>query len=346
MRAAVAAIKGNRMKSCRYIQLGTAILAALAVAACEPGAAPARDRSVGFDASTAAVVNGEPIYISDVELEAVAQGRIEPGEAFGPEHTEYQTVLDQLIDQRLLAQEAVRRGLNESSQAQRRLETARERLLGNFLMENLVSTEVTEAAIDTMYDEQVKLQQLDDEVRLRHILVETEDEAATVLEQARAPDADFTTLAFENSEDTRTRLDGGSFGWVAPNEMIEPFPSVIADTSVGEISEPFESEQGWHILKVEERRTRPPKTKEEMRPEIVTYLTFTEISKILRELRADASIQQRDGGPPDLSYLEPPTEEGDEMAPSADPSAVIAGEGDEAPAAEDGTSPEEATPGQ
>lgn len=293
------------MKSSRYFLLGAVLTGLLVLAGCDPVGTPVRDRQVGFDASTAAVVNGEPIYISDVELEAVAQGRIEAGEAFGPDHTEYQTVLEQLIDQRLLAQEAVRRGLDRSPQAQRRLETARERLLGNFLMENLVSTEVTEAAIDKMYDEQVKLQQLDDEVRIRHILVETQNAAEEVLRKARGG-ADFTTLAFENSKDTRTRLDGGSFGWVSPNEMIDPFPSVIADTPVGEISEPFESEQGWHILKVEERRTRPPKTKDEMRPEIVTYLTFTEISKILRQLRADASIQQRDGGPPDLSYLDEP----------------------------------------
>ena len=252
-------------------------------------------RQVGFDASAAAIVNGDPIYLSDVELEAVAQGRVEPGEPFGPDHTEYQLVLDQLIDQRLLAQETVRRDLDKTAAAQRRLETARERLLGNFLMEDLVATQVNEAAIDRMYEEQVRLQQLDDEVRIRHILLETQQEAREVLEKARAGE-DFTALAFEYSEDTRTRLDGGSFGWVSPNEMIEPFPAVIADTPAGEISEPFQSEQGWHILKVEQRRTRPPKTREEMRPEIVTYLTFTQISQILQDLRASADIQQREGG--------------------------------------------------
>lgn len=251
-------------------------------------------RQVGFDGSAAANVNGDPIYLSDVELEAVAQGRIEPGESFGPDHTDYQLVLDQLIDQRLLAQEAVRRGLDMTPSAQRRLETARERLLGNFLMENLVATEVNEATIDRMYEEQVRLQQLDDEVRIRHILVDTKEEAEEVLEELR-DGGDFTALAFEHSRDTRTRLEGGSFGWVSPNEMIEPFPAIIADTPAGEVSEPFESEQGWHILKVEQRRTRPPKTKQEMRPEIVTYLTFTQISQILRELRASADIQQRDG---------------------------------------------------
>ncbi|MEM5515804.1 peptidylprolyl isomerase [Henriciella sp. AS95] len=289
------------MKSSRALLLGLCVSLGLMAAACDTEFTNPARNPVGFDASTAAVVNGEPIYISDVELEAVAQGRIEAGEAFGPDHTEYQLVLEQLIDQRLLAQEAVRRGLDRSPSAQRRLETARERLLGNFLMEDLVATEVTDAAIDQMYDEQVKLQQIDDEVRIRHILFDTKEEAEAVLPRARNGE-DFTALAFEFSKDTRTRLDGGSFGWVSPNEMIDPFPSVIADTTVGEISEPFESEQGWHILKVEDRRTRPPKTKDEMRPEIVTYLTFTKISQILRDLRTNASIEQRDGG----RALEPP----------------------------------------
>ena len=189
----------------------------------------------------------------------------------------------------------MRRGLDRTPAAQRRLETARERLLGNFLMEDLVATQVNEDAIDRMYEEQVRLQQLDDEVRIRHILLATQEEAETVLEKARAGE-DFTALAFEFSEDTRTRLDGGSFGWVSPNEMVDPFPAVIADTPAGEMSEPFQSEQGWHILKVEQRRTRPPKTREEMRPEIVTYLTFTQISQILQTLRANADIEEREGG--------------------------------------------------
>lgn len=244
------------------------------------------------DAATAALVNGEPIYISDVELEAVAQGKIEPGTPFDASNPDFAQVLDELIDQRLLAQEAVRRGLDTSPEARRRLEAAQERILGNILVENLVASEVTDSAIDAMYAEQVRLQQLDDEVRLRHILLESEEEAQEVFGLLEGG-ADFTELAFERSDDVRTRLDGGSFGWVAPNEMIPPFPEEIGDTETGAIGGPFESEQGWHVIKIDERRTRPPKTKEEMRPEIITFLTFTEISEILRELRAEADIQQR-----------------------------------------------------
>ena len=267
---------------------------ALAVACSQPDADVIGPREV--DSATAALVNNEPIYFGDVELEAAAQGRIEPGDPFDAEHPDYQPVLDQLIDQRLLAQEAVRLGLDTGPLARRRLEAGRERILGNVLVENLVASEVTEAAIDIMYSEQVKLQQLDDEVRLRHILVETEGEA-TAIKQELDAGGDFTDLAFRNSIDIRTRIDGGNFGWVSPNELVEPFPAIIGDTTVGEESDPFESEQGWHILRVDERRTRPPKTKEEMRPEIITFLTFTQISDILRELRASATISSGSDAP-------------------------------------------------
>ena len=265
--------------------------AMLTIAACE-GERSTLNSIRTVDAATAALVNGEPIYISDVELEAIAQGRIEAGTQFDPNNPDFKQVLDELIDQRLLAQEALRRGLDQSPDARRRLEAAQERILGNILVENLVASEVTDTAIDAMYAEQVRLQQLDDEVRLRHILSETEDAANAIYAELERG-ADFTELAFERSDDVRTRLDGGSFGWVAPNEMIPPFPEQIGDTETGRIGGPFESEQGWHVIKVEERRTRPPKTKDEMRPEIITFLTFTEISEILRELRAEAEIQQR-----------------------------------------------------
>lgn len=277
------------------------LIAVLGLSACDNQASTlVTARQV--DAATAALVNDEPVYISDVELEAAAQGKIEPGDPFGPDHPDFQPILEQLVDQRLLAQEAVRRGLDLDPAARRRLEAGRERLLGNILVESLVAREVTESAIDEMYTQQVKLQQLEDEVRLRHILVKTEDEAKKVAASLKSG-GDFTELAFKNSTDTRTRIDGGSIGWVGPNDMMDPFPQVIGDTKTGELSEPFESEQGWHILRVDERRTRPPKTKDEMRPDIITFLTFTQISDVLTELRDAAEIKHRNGVPNSLATL-------------------------------------------
>ncbi len=268
-----------------------AALAMVSLTACDSGPTATISAPV-IDGETAAVVNGEAIFIRDVELEAVAQGMIEPGSDFGLSHPDFPQILDQLIDQRLLAQEAVRRGLHEQPDSARRLAAGRERLLGNILVESLVATEVTEAAIDRMYEEQVKLQQLDDEVRVRRLTVETAEEAAVVLAELDSGRA-FADAALEYSTDLPTRLEGGDLGWINPNDLGDPYAAIIGNTVTGTVSEVFESGLGWTILKVDERRTTPPKTKAEMRPEIITFMTFTQISDVLRELRLTADIRQR-----------------------------------------------------
>jgi peptidyl-prolyl cis-trans isomerase C len=272
-------------------------LAALAllglVAGCEKAETPVAEIPV-LDQTVAAFVNGEPIFEGDVELEAVARGLIAAGQEFDSGDEEYRIVLDQLIDQKLMAQEALRRELDRDPSGQRRLEMARERILGNLLVESLVAQQVTEEAIDKMYGEQVRLQQINDKVSVAHILVDTEDEASALFKQIEGGET-FESLVFNNSKDTRTRMENGDLGLVAPNDLPEPFPVVIANTPVGEVSPPFQTGDGWHILKVKDRRTEPPKTREEMRPEIATFLTLNEVSRVLRRLRIEAAIEQGSG---------------------------------------------------
>jgi peptidyl-prolyl cis-trans isomerase C len=263
--------------------------------------------------TVAAMVNGEPVFVEDVELEAVARGLISAGADFGPQDDAYTVVLDQLIDQKLMAQEAEKLGLDRNPTGRRRLEMARERILGNLLVESLVSAKVTEEAIDRMYGEQVRLQQANDRVRVAHILTETEEAARAVYAQIEGG-ASFESLVFNNSIDTRTRMENGDMGWLSPNDLAEPFPVVIANTPAGEVSPPFQTDQGWHILKVKDRRTEPPKTREEMRPEIATFLTLNEVSRILRRLRTEATIEQ--GG-------------GERYVPSTDPAPAAPDPGDD-----------------
>lgn len=243
------------------------------------------------DAVTAAFVNNRPIYQEDVELEAAAQGVISPGEPFIPSHAQYDEILDQLIDQKLLAQEAERRGLPDDPAAKRRLLTARERILGNILVETLVASDVTEAKVLEMYQEQTALQQLDDEVRLSQIIVETEEEAQRVYDDL-LDGAEFAVLARDRSIDQATRLEGGSLGYVSPNNFDGPYAAAIANTDTRGYSEPFSTLNGWVVLYIEDRRTEAPLTLDQMRPEIVTFLTYSEISRILRDLRAESVIEK------------------------------------------------------
>ena len=232
--------------------LAVLALAAL-LAACGKTETTATEIPV-IDQTVAAYINGEPVFEGDVELEAVARGLINAGQDLSAEDEEHRTILDQLIDQKLMAQEAARRQLDRDPSGQRRLEMARERILGNLLVESLVAQQVTEEAIDKMYAEQVRLQQANDQVSVAHILVDTKDEADALFRQIGQGET-FESLVFNNSKDTRTRMENGDLGYLAPNDLAEPFPVVIANTPEGEVSPQFETADGWHILKVKDRRT-------------------------------------------------------------------------------------------
>jgi len=277
----------------------------LLAAACSRAEPEPTAAKVLVEGEVAVIVNDEPIYVADLELEATTQGHILPGEAFDLDHVEYQTVLDQLIDQRLLAQEAVRRELDGEPVAIPRLRAARERILSNLLIEELVARNVSEDAIRTMYAEQVRLQQLDDEVRISLITVADETAGGQVIAEL-SRGAEFSATAFKYSIDASSRIDGGDLGYIGPAEQPEPFASTIANTSVGEVSPLFESEAGWHVLKVEDRRQRAPKTLEEMRPEIVTFLTYSQINDILGRMRGSANIKSPSANPEDRQDASPP----------------------------------------
>ncbi len=239
----------------------------------------------------AARVAGEPIYVYDITREAAAQSMIAPRDVLRPGDEVYERILQELIDQKLLAQEAAARGLDETPEASRRLETARERILGNVLLENEVSNSVTDEAIRRMYDEQVRLVEMGDEVHARHILVATREEAEELRRQIAEEDADFSQLAFEHSLDEATRLEGGDLGYFTADTLTGPLATAAYATPVGEVSAPVESSFGWHLVMVEDRRASERPSFENLRPRIVRFMTFDAIQQLLAGLRESAEIQ-------------------------------------------------------
>ena len=249
------------------------------------------DPTLRIEAGVAATVNGEPIYLSDVRLEAVSQGAIATGERLEPGDPDFSRILDELVDQKLLAQEAERLALDAEESARHRLQSARERILGNILIESLVAERVDEAAIRTMYDEQVKLLRLGSEVRAAHIVVGTRAEAEAVLADLR-DGASFAELAFEKSLDEQTRLEGGDLGYVSPDLFDGAFGRALADTLPGRFAPVFETGDGWHVLRVEDRRQEQPPSLEDLRPDILRFLTLGEIDRTLTRLRAAGTVRR------------------------------------------------------
>lgn len=244
----------------------------------------------GVGGQIAATVGGEPIYVYDITREAAAQGLASPSDRLAPGDEIYDRILQELIDQKLLARAAVARGLETEPEARRRLQTARERILGNVLLEEEISQAVTDEAIRRMYDEQVRLVELGDEVRTRHILVGTEAEAEAALARIEAGE-DFAALAFELSLDEATRLEGGDLGYVTAETLSAPLATAAYATPVGEVSQPVESDLGWHIVKVDDRRASPRPAFEDLRPRIVRFMTFDAIQQLLTTLRGETDIE-------------------------------------------------------
>jgi peptidyl-prolyl cis-trans isomerase C len=269
-------------------------LALAATAACAPtadsGKAQAGDVAV-------AKIDGKPVWKSDVAREAVAQGLIGEGEALDVNSELFQRVLDEVVDQKLLASEAIRRGLDKSPAAQRRLAAARERILGDMVVEGAVNSAVNETAIEALYQEQVKLNRGGDEFRARQIVTPDQASADAIRKQLGAGGS-FDKLAAEHSIDAESRSSGGDLGYFTPDVMPAAYGKVLSGAKPGQVLGPFQSDSGWVLLKVEDRRKQAPPTLDASRPQIVRFLTYAQVGDLLKELRGKGRVQLLTGPAP------------------------------------------------
>ena len=270
----------------------------LAFAAALAGCAPSGDSGKAQAGDVAvAKIDGKPVWKSDVAREAVAQGLIGEGETLDTGSELFQRVLDEVIDQKLLAAEASRRGLDKSPAAQRRLAAARERILGDMVVEGAVNSAVNETAIQALYQEQVNLNKRGDEYRARQIV--TPDQASSeAIRKQLASGGSFEKLAADHSIDAETRSSGGDLGYFTPDVMPAAYSKVLAGARPGQLLGPFQSDTGWVLLKVEDRRKQAPPTLDASRPQIVRFLTYAQVGDLLKSLRGKGRVQLLTGQGP------------------------------------------------
>jgi peptidyl-prolyl cis-trans isomerase C len=271
-----------------------ALAACLPLAGCGGEAAPMEEAAEGDVSAEAATVNGQVIYVSDVDMEARMRGLVKPGETLAPGSAEFDEVLEGLIEVKLLAVEAVDRRLDEEPEARHRLNTARDQILMNILLERIAEDKIDEAALRKMYEAQLQLLEpdLETEAHVRHILAPTRDAIEKIAAELKTG-VDFAVLAARRSTDAATRLDGGDLGYLTAGAVSPELARVIRDIPKGGVSRPFEDAQGWHIVKVEDVRKKRPPSIDELDEKIRRFLKEQEFEKILKELRADAEIVKR-----------------------------------------------------
>ncbi len=291
----------------RLTGLAAAALAVLALGGCGGETPPPPEEEAATPSAEAATVNGQTIYVSDVELEARLKGVIRPGEKLEVDSAEFNEILDKLIDWKLLAMEAIGRGLDEEPEARHRLATARDDVLGNVLLEHIAEEKVDDAAILKMYETQVELlkPQLENEAHVRHILAPTKEAIDKIAAELKAG-AEFTVLAARRSSDEATRMDGGDLGYMKAEDATPEFAKAIREIGAGGVSRPFEDQMGWHIVKIDDVRKEQPPSIEELREPIVQFLRRTQLQEVLKDLRGKAEIAKKTS--PRNSRLDEPQE--------------------------------------
>jgi peptidyl-prolyl cis-trans isomerase C len=257
-------------------------LGLLALAACARHEAASRPPEPGDKA--VALVGDQTVWTSDVKREAVAQGLIGEGEPLDISSQTFHQVLDEVIDQKLLAAEASRHKLENDPLVKRRIAAARERILGDAFIDGEVDKAVSETAIQGLYEEQVRLSKQTDEFHARQIVTATPADADAV-EKLLASGQAFDTLAMQRSIDAATRFTGGDLGYVAADAMPQPYAAALANAKPGDVVGPIKADVGWVILKLEDRRPEAPLSMEEARPQIVRFLHLSVVRDVLDRLR-------------------------------------------------------------
>ena len=270
------------------------IFVAIFIASCAPSETETRPAlesvaRAGGDVVVARV-SGSEIFASDVDLAAQEQGLVDEGISLPKTDARYRGILDELIDQRLLALDAESQGLNADRDAKIRLAAARERILGNIRVERHLRETVNETSIRRMYEEQAKLAARGDEVRARHILVEEKSKADELLKEIESG-GDFAALAIANSIDEGSAERGGDLGYFTQDMLNGRFTRPVFNAGKGERIGPIKSEFGWHIAEILDRRPAPQPSFETLQPKIANFMTFDAIQDLLRDLRDGADVE-------------------------------------------------------
>ncbi|MGQ3353003.1 MAG: peptidylprolyl isomerase [Phreatobacter sp.] len=201
-------------------------------------------------------------------------------------------LLSFVIDLTLAAKAAEQRNVQEGADFARKMTYYRNKLLVETLLNTETRTRVTEEEMRKIYDEQRSRITPEEEVRARHILVETEDEAKALIAQIRGG-ADFETIAKEKSKDPGGARNGGDLGFFTKGQMVPEFAEAAFAMQAGQLSQaPVKSQFGWHIIKLEERRQRQIPSFEQVRGQIEDFLTRRVQADLVQKLRSEAQVER------------------------------------------------------
>jgi peptidyl-prolyl cis-trans isomerase C len=236
-----------------------------------------------------ASVNGIKVH-SDMLEQMVSEG-VANGAKDSPEFRA--ALKNELIARTVLAQEASKQGIEQMPATQNQLLMARASILANQVMARYVEKNpVTDEQIRNEYKRQLAGLVDAEQFLVRHVVLETEAQAQDALKSLRAG-ADFATLAKDKSLDN-SKQNGGSLGWLLPNQLIPPLANVVVNLNKGAVSAaPIATSVGWQLIKLEDKRKFQPPTFEESKPLLLRSLQANQQNEYVQKLVKAAKVEDK-----------------------------------------------------
>ena len=264
---------------------------ALLLAPAAPAAAQDKDPLI-------AKVNGVEIHQSDLAIAEEEAGQIPPM----PEDAKRDYLVQFMADLILVSKDAEAKKVGDSAEFKHRLEFDRRKILMSTLLQTVGKSALTDEAMHKVYDDAVKGIGEQPEVHARHILIraaagddkaskEAEDKIKAVIVRLNKGE-DFAKVAGEVTEDPSGKTSGGDLGYFTKEQMVPEFADVAFKLDKGQISGPVKTQFGWHVIKVEDKRMKPPPTFDEVKPQIEQFVVRKAQADLVTKLRGDAKIEK------------------------------------------------------
>jgi len=263
---------------------GAALL--LALGACNPSKDVKSDPA--SKSPTVATVNGTAISQRTVDMiakQGASSGRPDPPETRA-------AIIDRLALQMVIAEEAVKKGLDKSPEVTEQVDMIKQSVLANAYVQDFIKNNpVSDEALKAEY-ERIKATVTGTEYKARHILVEKESEAKDIIARLKKDPGAFAKLAMEKSKDPGSKANGGELGWFDPRGMVPEFSAAASKLEKGKFTEtPVRTQYGYHVILLEDTRPNQAPPLDEVKPQLTKQLQQQSWKKHMDALKAAAKIE-------------------------------------------------------
>jgi peptidyl-prolyl cis-trans isomerase C len=258
----------------------------------------AQDAKNGGSDPLVAKINGVEVHQSDLDIIEGEAGQIPP---MSPDAKKDYLVAF-MTDMIIVSKAAQDQKMGDTPEFAKKLEFNRNKLLMAALLDKTGKAALTDEAMHKVYDDAVKQMPAEEEVHARHILIHAaagddaaskaaEDKIKAVIARLNKGE-DFAKVASEVTEDPSGKANGGDLGFFTKEQMVPEFADVAFSLDKGKISGPVKTQFGWHVIKVEEKRTKPAPSFDEVKPQIEAFVTRKAQADLVTKLRETAKIEK------------------------------------------------------